>query len=173
MIGFVLILAIAYLLSTNRKAIRWRTVFWGLLLQIIIAIAVLKGKEIAAALSSIAIPIDRGIAAIIFIALTIIIYQLAIRLPAGARHFLWYGFGALSVYLFLTYNLLAYLFETMKTIVNVLIGYTGKGSQFVFGELGVQNRTKIGFIFPTQVLPTIIFSASIFAILSSLRAMQL
>src|SRR5216683_2439637 len=78
LIGFVVILAIAYLLSNNRKAIRWRTVFWGLLLQIIIAIAVLKGKEIAAALSAIAIPIDRSIAAIIFIALAIIIYQIAI-----------------------------------------------------------------------------------------------
>ena len=173
LIGFVLILAIAYLLSNNRKAIRWRTVFWGLLLQIIIAIAVLKGKEIAAALSAIAIPIDRSIAAIIFIALAIIIYQIAIRLPVGVRRFLWYGFGALSVYLFLTYNLLAYLFETMKTIVNVLIGYTGKGSQFVFGELGVQNSTKIGFIFATQVLPTIIFIASIFAILYYLGVMQL
>ena len=66
LIGFVLILAIAYLLSNNRKAIRWRTVFWGLLLQIIIAIAVLKGKDIAAFLSAIAIPIDRSIAALIF-----------------------------------------------------------------------------------------------------------
>src|SRR5260370_42454713 len=157
MIGFVLILAIAYLLSNNRKAIRWRTVFWGLLRQIITAIAVLKGKEIAAALSAIAMPIDRSIAAIIFIALAIIIYQIAIRLPVGVRRFLWYGFGALSVYLFLTYNLLAYLFETMKTIVNVLIGYPGKASQFVFGALGVQNSTKIGFIFATQALPTILF----------------
>ena len=83
LIGFVLILAIAYLLSNNRKAIRWRTVFWGLLLQIIIAIAVLKGKEIAALLSRIAIPIDRSIAALIFIVLAIIIYQVAKRF-AGA-----------------------------------------------------------------------------------------
>ncbi|MDQ6799412.1 MAG: NupC/NupG family nucleoside CNT transporter [Acidobacteriota bacterium] len=173
LIGFVLILAIAYLLSNNRKAIRWRTVFWGLLLQIIIAIAVLKGKEIAAFLSAIAMPIDRSIAALIFVALAIIIYQVAIRMPVGSRRFLWYGFGVFSLYLFLTFNLLAYLFETMKTIVNVLIGYTGKGSEFVFGELGVQNSPKIGFIFATQVLPTIIFIASIFAILYYLGVMQL
>jgi CNT family concentrative nucleoside transporter len=173
LIGFVVILAIAYLLSNNRKAIRWRTVFWGLLLQIIIAIAVLKGKEIAAFLSGIAVPIDRSIAAAVFIALTIVIYQIAKRLPIESRRFLWYGFGVVSLYLFLTFNLLAYLFETMKTIVNVLIGYTGKGSEFVFGELGVQNSKKIGFIFATQVLPTIIFIASIFAILYYLGVMQL
>jgi concentrative nucleoside transporter, CNT family len=173
LIGFVLILAIAYLLSNNRKSIRWKTVFWGLLLQIIIAIAVLKGTWIAGKLSAIAIPIDRSIAALIFVGLAIVIYQVAIRMPVESRRFLWYGFGVISLYLFLTFNLLAYLFETMKSIVNVLIGYTGKGSEFVFGELGVQNSPKIGFIFATQVLPTIIFIASIFAILYYLGVMQL
>ena len=47
LIGFVGILAIAFLLSTNRRAIRWKTVFWGLTLQIVTAIAVLKGTQIA------------------------------------------------------------------------------------------------------------------------------
>ena len=53
-IGFVVILAIAFLLSNNRSAIRWRIVFWGLLLQILIAICVLKGEQIANLLSVIA-----------------------------------------------------------------------------------------------------------------------
>ena len=39
LIGFVVILAIAFLLSNNRRAIRWKTVFWGLMLQIVTAIA--------------------------------------------------------------------------------------------------------------------------------------
>jgi len=172
-IGFVVILAIAFLLSNNRKAIRWRIVFWGLLLQIVIAIAVLKGEQIASLLSVIVLPIGRNIAAIIFIVLAIVLYQIAIRLPVSSRRYLWYGFGVVSVYLFLSYNLLAYLFENLKEIVNKLIGYTGKGSEFVFGELGVQNSPKIGFIFATQVLPTIIFIASIFAVLYYLGVMQL
>ena len=173
LIGFVLILGIAVLLSNNRKAIRWRTVGWGLTLQILIAIAVLKGTQIAALFAPIALDFNRTIAAAIFIALTIVIYQVAKRIPLSSRRFVWYGFGVATLYLFLTYNLLAYLFETMKGIVNVLIGYTGVGSQFVFGELGVQNSKKIGFIFATQVLPTIIFIASIFAILYYLGVMQL
>jgi hypothetical protein len=36
------ILLIAYALSTNRRAIRWSTVAWGLGLQIVFAIIVLK-----------------------------------------------------------------------------------------------------------------------------------
>lgn len=40
--GVVLLLFIAYLLSNNRKAINWRLVFWGLLLQLVFALAILK-----------------------------------------------------------------------------------------------------------------------------------
>jgi concentrative nucleoside transporter, CNT family len=89
------------------------------------------------------------------------------------RRALWIVFGLVTAFLFLAFNLLKYLFETMKHVVNGLIGYTGEGSKFVFGELGVQNSEKIGFIFATQVLPTIIFIASIFAILYYLGVMQL
>src|SRR5438128_1671943 len=172
-IGFVLILAIAFLLSNNRRAIRWRIVFWGLLLQIVIAIAVLKGGLIASWFAAIAVPISRNVAAIVFVVLAILIYQIAKRLPMESRRALWYGFGVVSLYLFLSYNLLAFLFERLKEIVNILISYTGEGSKFVFGELGVQNSPKIGFIFATQVLPTIILIASIFAILYYLGIMQL
>ena len=40
--GAVVILTIAYAFSTNRRAIRWATVAWGLGLQIVFAIVVLK-----------------------------------------------------------------------------------------------------------------------------------
>ena len=40
--GAVVILAIAYAFSTNRRAINWRTVAWGLGLQIVFALIVLK-----------------------------------------------------------------------------------------------------------------------------------
>jgi CNT family concentrative nucleoside transporter len=41
-VGLVVILGIAYLLSTDRKAIRGKTVFWGLTLQLVFALFVLK-----------------------------------------------------------------------------------------------------------------------------------
>jgi concentrative nucleoside transporter, CNT family len=171
LIGFFAILLIAYLMSTNKKAIKWRPVIWGLLLQIVIAICVLKGTQIADALAPIALPLERWGAALVFIGLTIVLAFLARRVAEPVRRVLWIVFGVISLYLFLTYNLLAYLFESMKGVVNKLIGYSQDGSTFVFGDLGAGN-SKVGFIFATQVLPTIIFIASIFAILYYIGVMQ-
>ena len=42
LIGLVVLLAVGYLLSTNRRAIRWRTVLWGLGLQLFFAFLVIK-----------------------------------------------------------------------------------------------------------------------------------
>lgn len=42
LLGLITFLAIAYALSTDRKAIRWRTVAWGLSLQIVFAVLVIK-----------------------------------------------------------------------------------------------------------------------------------
>ena len=41
-LGILLILGVAYLSSTNRRAIRWRTIAWGIGLQILFAFAVLR-----------------------------------------------------------------------------------------------------------------------------------
>lgn len=42
LLGLILFLALAYVFSTNRSAIRWRTVAWGLGLQVLFAVVVLK-----------------------------------------------------------------------------------------------------------------------------------
>lgn len=42
LLGLIVLLAVAYALSTNRRAIRWRTVAWGLSLQILFAFLVIK-----------------------------------------------------------------------------------------------------------------------------------
>ena len=171
LIGFVVILGIAFLLSNNKRAIRWRTVGWGLALQIVIAIAVLKGEWIAQKLAPVALPLERYGAAIVFVALAVVLYQIAKRLPLTARRPIWYAFGVVSIYLFLTFNLLAYVFQKLKEVVNNLIGYTSEGSKFVFGPLG--DPKGAAFIFATQVLPTIIFIASIFAVLYYIGVMEI
>jgi CNT family concentrative nucleoside transporter len=173
LIGFVAILLIAYAISVNKKAIKWRPVAWGLVLQIVIAIFVLKGSEIANALAGVAPPLERWGAALVFVVLAIIVSQIAKRMaPGGARRGLWIAFAVVSLFLFLAFNLLAFLFENMKEVINKLIGYTTEGATFVFGELG-NGSGKLGFVFATQVLPTIIFIASIFAILYYIGVMQL
>jgi CNT family concentrative nucleoside transporter len=172
LIGFVVILGIAFALSNNKRSIRWRTVGWGLLLQILIAIAVLKGQLISQALSGVALPLTRTGAALVFILALIVVVQVAKRIDPQVRRILWAIFGVFSLYLFLAFNLLAFLFENLKEVVNKLIGYTGEGSKFVFGALGDQANKNIGFVFACQVLPTIIFIASIFAILYYIGVMQ-
>src|SRR5437773_11323053 len=44
LLGFVLLLGIAFALSSNRRAIRWKTVAWGIALQLFFAVVVLKGE---------------------------------------------------------------------------------------------------------------------------------
>lgn len=45
-LGMLVLLAIAYLFSKNRKAINWKTVGFGLLAQLLLAIGILKGSSI-------------------------------------------------------------------------------------------------------------------------------
>ena len=55
LLGLITFLAVAYAFSTNRRAIRWRTVAWGLGLQILFAFLVIKwsfGQTILHAASS-------------------------------------------------------------------------------------------------------------------------
>lgn len=171
LIGFFAILAMAWAISTNRRAIKWRPVIWGLILQIIVAVLVLKGTQIEAMLAPIALPLTRTGAALVFVGLAIVAY-LAVRFMPAAGKAVWIAFGIVTAYLFLAFNLLAYIFETMKHVVNKLIGYTQEGAKFVFGALG-DGSSSLGFVFATQVLPTIIFIASIFAILYYVGVMQI
>ncbi len=82
LLGFLVILAIAFALSNNKRAIRWKTVFWGLLLQIVTAIMVLKGDLIQRAFGTSAN--DRAVAGLIFVVVAIVVYQVAKRMQPGS-----------------------------------------------------------------------------------------
>src|ERR1017187_3518002 len=110
-LGLLTMLGLAYLFSTNRRAIKPKIVVWGLGLQIILAHLVLRwthGQE------------------------------LVFRAGNG---------------------------------VSKVLSYAFVGSEFLFGELGKQH-SSLGLIFAFQVLPTIIFIASLFALLYYLGVMQ-
>ncbi|MGH9633101.1 MAG: Na+ dependent nucleoside transporter N-terminal domain-containing protein, partial [Bryobacteraceae bacterium] len=110
LLGLIVILAVAYGFSANRRAIQPRVVVWGLGLQFAFAFLVLKT-----------------------------------------------GFGR--------------LFEVASRGVNALLEYAEAGSEFVFGPLG-SKAGPYGVIFAFQVLPIVIFIASLFAILYQLGVMQ-
>ncbi len=63
------------------------------------------------------------------------------------------------------------IFQGASGAVNSLIGYAEAGSRFMFGKLG-GDSPEFGVIFAFQVLPIIIFIASLFAVLYYLGVMQ-
>jgi CNT family concentrative nucleoside transporter len=173
-IGFFLLLGIAFLLSSNRKAIRWKTVRWGIALQLLFALLVLKGTWLSRGLSWFPFSLP-GFAALILAEWLFFRYLLQTRMwplkPPSRylRVFLW----AQVIFGIVSFNLVARLFVGMREVVNRLIAYSGEGARFVFGALASERGDQsAGFIFAFQVLPTIIFVASIFAILYYLGVMQ-
>ena len=107
--GIAVFLFIAYLFSTNRKAIDWKLVASGVALQIVFALLVLKT-----------------------------------------------GPGEV-------------LFDTLASLFNTVLSFTYEGSTFIFGEsLGSPAEGPFAF----HVLPTIVFFASLMAVLYYLRIVQ-
>ena len=166
--GIVAFMALAYLLSHKRSAIHWRTILWGLGLQWIFAVVVLKGPALSVLLSFLPFPKGTGWAllALMF-------------LPALLRRFASYENKALNWGLFgiivlglLRGNLVGSAFDQMRIVVEHLMAYAHEGASFVFGSLSDGPAGKVGMVFAFAVLPTIIFVASIFAVLYYLGVMQ-
>jgi CNT family concentrative nucleoside transporter len=110
LLGLVVILAVAFLSSPHKRAIKPRVLYWGLGLQFAFAFLVLKTD-----------------------------------------------FGK--------------VFVVASVAVNALLEYAEAGSQFLFGPLGTKSG-PYGVIFAFQVLPIVIFIASVFAILYQIGVMQ-
>ncbi len=107
--GIAVFLLICFALSADRKAIAWRTVVWGLVLQFLFALLILKT--------------DPG----------------------------------------------RWFFAGVNRLVLNILSYEQAGAEFVFGSLATSDTT---YIFAFQVLPTIIFFASLMGILYHLRVVQ-
>ncbi|MGA7837568.1 MAG: nucleoside transporter C-terminal domain-containing protein [Ignavibacteriaceae bacterium] len=123
-LGIILLLGIAFLLSNNKKKINWRLVGGGLTLQITFAFLILKGEYLRSVFS-----------------------------PLGwVKDF---------------FSWVSYFFV-------VLLNFTTEGAKFVFGNLAISpgQDGSLGSFFAFQVLPTIIFFASLMSILYYLGIMQ-
>lgn len=108
--GLTVLILVAFAFCQNKKAIDWRQIAAGVLLQIIFAVLVI--------------------------------------LVPGGREF----FNSISIVF-------------VKTIDFALVG-----ANFIFGEM--TSSAKFGFIFAFQVLPTIIFFASLMSVLYHIGLMQ-
>ena len=65
---------------------------------------------------------------------------------------------------------LRFVFSGVNDFINAILNFTLDGSRFIFGILADSEKT--GFVFAFQVLPTIIFMASLMSVLYHLGWMQ-
>jgi len=116
-IGMLAIVAIAWALSNNKKAIKWDIVAKGLFIQFILAVFILKGR---------------------------VMEQWFAPLGWPKAFFSWISGFFVAV-----------------------IEYTTAGATFIFGDLakGPGAEASLGFFFAFQVLPTIVFFASLTSLL--------
>ena len=122
--GLALLTGITFLFSNNKKRINWRLVLAGYGLQIVFAVFMLKGAELAVYFSPFGWP---------------------------KTLFEWISAGFVKV-----------------------LSFTTEGGKFVFGNLALSPGTEgnLGFFFAFQVLPTIIFFASLMSLFYYLGVMQ-
>jgi concentrative nucleoside transporter, CNT family len=122
--GLTVILAIAFALSSDRRGIKPRTIIGGLLLQIVFAIFVLRGRDMGEAFAPLGWP--------------------------------------------------SQFFAAIASFFVLVLQFMEAGAQFVFGQLAVSpgQDGSLGFFFFAQVLPTIVFFASLMAVLYYLGIMQ-
>ena len=87
---------------------------------------------------------------------------------------IFWGLGLQISFAFLVLKTpIANWFRAFSNVINHLLGYSIEGSKFVFGDkLGGPND-QFGVVFAFQVLPIVIFIASLFAILYYLGIMQI
>lgn len=166
--GIVAFMAIAYALSHKRSAIHWRTIAWGLGLQWIFALVVLKGTAISGLLSFLPFPKGSG-----WVVLALMFTPMLLRRFASYENKpLNWGLFAVIVLGLLRGNLVGSTFDQMRIVVEHLMAYAHEGASFVFGSLSDGPGGKVGMVFAFAVLPTIIFVASIFAVLYYVGVMQ-
>jgi len=107
------------------------------------------------------------------IAIVAAAYVFSSNRRAIQRRVIFWGLGLQFGFAFLVLKTkFGYLFKAAADGVNYLLAYASEGSKFVFGDkLGVKND-QFGVVFAFQVLPIVIFIASLFAILYYLGIMQ-
>lgn len=164
LLGIVVFIGLGYLMSSHKNRIDWKTVAWGLGLQWIFAILVLKGEWLASRLSYLPFPKGMGWVILVLIFFPILYKKLTNKTLGNIN---WILLPIIFLGL-VRGNLIGSAFDRMRVVVEGLMSYAGQGAAFVFGPL----QPPAYFIFAFTVLPVIIFVASLFAILYYLGVMQ-
>lgn len=117
LLGMAAIVGISYAFSNHKKQVNWRLVGTGLTLQFVLAIFILKGRDMAEYWAPLGWPKD--------------------------------------------------FFSWVSSFFVIVLDFTTEGAEFIFGDLALSPGMddSLGNFFAFQVLPTIIFFASLTAIL--------
>jgi CNT family concentrative nucleoside transporter len=177
-IGFLVIIGIGFAICNNKKRINWKTFFWGVSLQFIFAFMVLRGQDTMEFLAKI-IPLGIGVYLGVFVIIQFVVAIIMDKylkewVASNQKVMVWFKRAILfeSLLVFLRYNLLEKVFVAARELVTKIIECSGEGATMVFGTLA-KDAKPVGFVFAFGVLPTIIFVASIFAVLYYFGIMQI
>src|ERR1043165_7557578 len=164
-IGVICFFGLVATFSTNLRAVNWRTIAWGIGLQLLLALLVLKvGYNRAATPQEKAMFHARQAAAIVganamgsFEVVPLV--QMEHRETVFVRPF--YA-----------------VFESLGKIVKSLISFSDKGAEFVFGnlarpgDLALKPGVEFLFIFAFKALPPILFISAFFTVLYHYGVLQ-
>lgn len=179
LVGLCVFVALGWACSRDRKAIHWPTVGWALALQWLFAVIVLKGELLARVLAFLPFPRGSGWGVAALMVGPVVLGWFA-DLERKWLNGVVSGVVLLGV---LRGNLVGSAFAALRLGVVRLMGFANAGSAFVFGPLANPAGATVldargapsgslGMVFAFVVLPTIIFVASIFAVLYHLGVMQ-
>ncbi len=164
--GVVCFIALAAAFSKNLRAVNWKTIGWGIALQLFLALAVTTTEWYWVVVQ-----------AALFVALAAV---------SGVRRFHlkkadeppvvfnnWVRFTLLWLLLGLGCpGWVQWVFQQVGTGIGVLVDCSDKGADFVFGDLSKVNG-KAGFVFAFKALPPIIFVSAFFSVLYYFGLLQL
>lgn len=125
--GFIFLLGIAFALSSNRKVIHRRTVFWGVSLQILFALMVLKGEWISSQLAW--IPGGGVVYSLLLLILFCLFYFLRREQPPRQKswnRYLGWMISAVAFLCLLKFNLVALVNGLLGAVHSGLISWTGQ-----------------------------------------------
>ncbi len=158
-VGVFFFFGLVAVFSTNLRAVNWRTIGWGIALQIVLALLVLRVGYTRAATSTeqaqrVTMMIGAGTMGPLNAAA-----QIDPTAPKYVRPF--YAF-----------------FEAVGVVVTKLIDFSDKGAKFVFGNLAVPGEialnpgVEFAFMFAFKALPPILFTSALFTVLYHFGILQ-
>ncbi|MCU0706290.1 MAG: hypothetical protein MUF18_20200, partial [Fimbriiglobus sp.] len=163
--GILCFIGLAAAFSRNLRAVNWKTVGWGVALQIFLALAVTT-KEwpwvVAQTLFFVALAAVSGVR------------RFALKKADEPPNlpFIWAGLAVVWLAAGLVSpGWVQTGFKVVGDGIKVLIDCSDKGAEFVFGDLS-KIKEPLGFVFAFKALPPIIFVSAFFSVLYYFGVLQ-